>query len=52
VRRNLDPFGNFNDMELWKVLEEVNLKNYIDGLEKKLDTDMSTSSSAFSAGQK
>lgn len=25
VRYNLDPFGKFQDLELWRVIEEVNL---------------------------
>jgi ATP-binding cassette, subfamily C (CFTR/MRP), member 4 len=52
IRRNLDPFEEFSEKELWNVLEEVNLKKYVSGLEKKLETDMTFSSTVFSAGQK
>lgn len=52
IRRNLDPFSQYSEQELWDVLEEVNLKNYVQSLEKKLDTDMTVSTTVFSAGQK
>ena len=52
IRRNLDPFEEYRDDFLWQVLEEVNLKDYVSRLEKKLDTDMTVSSTIFSAGQK
>jgi len=52
IRRNLDPFGQFSSYELWKALEQVSLKSYVESLDKGLDTDMSLSSSVFSAGQK
>jgi len=52
IKRNLDPFNQFTDFELWQVLQEVNLRDHVEGLEKKLETDMTMSSSVFSAGQK
>ena len=52
VRRNLDPLGQNTDSEIMKALEEVNLKDYVMSLEKGLDTDMSSSSSVFSVGQR
>jgi len=52
IKRNLDPFGQLSDSELWHALQEVNLKDHIEALENKLDTDMTMSSSVFSAGQK
>lgn len=52
IRRNLDPFEEYSDFELWNVLEEVNLKEYVRALENQLDTDMTISASVFSAGQK
>jgi len=52
IRRNLDPFGDFSNFEIWQVLEEVKLRNYVEGLEKQLDTDMTVSNNVFSAGQK
>jgi len=52
IRRNLDPFDEFTDSDLWHTLSEVNLKSYVEKLEGQLNTDMSMSSSVFSAGQK
>jgi len=52
IKRNLDPYGKFTDDELWKALEEVHLSDRIEQLEDKLETDMTVSSSVFSAGQK
>jgi ATP-binding cassette subfamily C (CFTR/MRP) protein 4 len=52
IRRNLDPLGEYNEDELWQCLEDVDLRQYVEKLEKKLDTDMTISTSVFSAGQK
>jgi len=52
IRRNLDPFGIHSDENLWNVLGEVSLKEYIMKLENKLDTDMTVAASVFSAGQR
>ena len=52
IRRNLDPFVTLSDHHLWEALDQVSLKTYVESLEKGLDTDMSLSSSVFSAGQK
>jgi len=52
VRKNLDPFDNLSDQELWNVLEEVGLKSYVQTLEKQLDTDMTGCATIFSTGQK
>jgi len=52
IKRNLDPFGTKTDEELWQVLEEVNLKHYVEKMDKKLETDMSNANQVFSVGQK
>jgi len=52
IRRNLDPFGDFSNFEIWQVLEEVKLRTYVESLDKQLDTDMTVSHNVFSAGQK
>ncbi len=38
---NLDPFEIYNDQQLWSALENANLKDYVSGLEKKLDFECS-----------
>ena len=52
IRRNLSPLNEHSEEKLWQVLEEVNLKSYVEKLEHKLDTDMTVSNTVFSAGQK
>jgi ATP-binding cassette subfamily C (CFTR/MRP) protein 4 len=52
VRRNLDPLDVYTDEEIYQVLEEVNLKIYVEGLDSGLNTDMSNAASIFSVGQK
>ena len=52
VRRNLDPLEVYTDEEIYQVLEEVNLKIYVEGLDNGLKTDMSNAASIFSVGQK
>lgn len=36
IRDNLDPFRQYSDNELWKVLEEVNLKDVVSNLELQI----------------
>ncbi|XP_027046092.1 multidrug resistance-associated protein 4-like isoform X2 [Pocillopora damicornis] len=52
MRRNLDPFGEHLDTELWNVLEEVQLKNAVEELPNKLDEELGESGSNFSVGQR
>nr|XP_023012687.1 probable multidrug resistance-associated protein lethal(2)03659 [Leptinotarsa decemlineata]XP_023012688.1 probable multidrug resistance-associated protein lethal(2)03659 [Leptinotarsa decemlineata]XP_023012689.1 probable multidrug resistance-associated protein lethal(2)03659 [Leptinotarsa decemlineata]XP_023012690.1 probable multidrug resistance-associated protein lethal(2)03659 [Leptinotarsa decemlineata] len=48
VRSNLDPYQEFEDTDLWNVLEQVNIKDYI----PSLNLIVSSSGSGFSSGQK
>ena len=34
---NLDPLKQYNDEQLWKVLEQANLKSYVQALEEGLN---------------
>nr|UOU03338.1 ATP-binding cassette subfamily C1-7 [Brachionus rubens] len=52
IRSNLDPFGIYSDEELWKALDAAHLKDYIIGLDKKLDHECSEGGDNLSAGQK
>ncbi|VVC32175.1 Hypothetical protein CINCED_3A023482 [Cinara cedri] len=52
IRTNLDPYNEYNDHELWNALYEVNLKNIVDNLPKKLNWIMSEGGCNFSVGQK
>ncbi|CAH1235672.1 unnamed protein product [Diabrotica balteata] len=48
IRSNLDPFGEFEEKDLWVALEKTNLKTSI----TNLDTKVSSYASNFSLGQK
>ena len=51
IRRNLDPFNEKSDSQLWDSLEKVQLKAKVNSLSSKLETPVS-SNSDFSVGQK
>ncbi|KAG9435895.1 multidrug resistance-associated protein lethal [Apis mellifera carnica] len=46
LRKNLDPFDNYNDDELWQALEEVELKEY------NLQSHINEGGSNLSVGQR
>ena len=52
IRENLDPFSIYSDDEIWSVLEDLQLKDYVESFELKLMTDLSNSGNIFSVGQK
>uniref|UniRef100_A0A673TNA9 Multidrug resistance-associated protein 4 n=1 Tax=Suricata suricatta TaxID=37032 RepID=A0A673TNA9_SURSU len=52
MRKNLDPFDEHTDEELWSALAEVQLKECIEDLPGKLDTQLAESGSNFSVGQR
>ncbi|KAM4711153.1 ATP-binding cassette sub-family C member 4-like isoform 1-T1 [Anableps anableps] len=52
VRKNLDPFNQHTDEDLWKALEEVQLKSVVEELPGKLETVLAESGSNFSVGQR
>ncbi|KAJ8929220.1 hypothetical protein NQ314_018099 [Rhamnusium bicolor] len=52
LRKNLDPFDEYNDDILWNALTEVELKNVISDLPAGLDSKMSEGGSNFSVGQR
>ncbi|XP_045018373.1 ATP-binding cassette sub-family C member 4 [Bubalus bubalis] len=52
MRENLDPFNEHTDNELWNALEEVQLKESIEGLPAKMNTELAESGLNLSAGQK
>ena len=42
LRRNMDPFNEFTDEEIWKAFQMCNLKEFIENeLPEKLDTPVS-----------
>lgn len=52
LRMNLDPFGQYDDQQLWQALERVQLKQLVDELPQGLDTALHEAGDSFSVGQK
>ncbi|XP_069323195.1 ATP-binding cassette sub-family C member 4 isoform X2 [Eulemur rufifrons] len=52
MRKNLDPFNEHTDEELWNALNEVQLKEAVEDLPGKMDTELAESGSNFSVGQR
>uniref|UniRef100_A0A665WHL2 Multidrug resistance-associated protein 4 n=1 Tax=Echeneis naucrates TaxID=173247 RepID=A0A665WHL2_ECHNA len=52
MRKNLDPFSQHTDEELWNALQEVQLKTAVEELPGKLETVLAESGSNFSVGQR
>ncbi|XP_073318323.1 ATP-binding cassette sub-family C member 4-like [Pagrus major] len=52
MRKNLDPFNQHTDEELWNALQEVQLKPAVEELPGKLETVLAESGSNFSVGQR
>ncbi|KAK3795776.1 hypothetical protein RRG08_031857 [Elysia crispata] len=52
VRRNLDPFDQHSDSDLWRVLDEVQLKEAITSNPESLYMEVTEGGSNFSAGQR
>nr|XP_056718111.1 ATP-binding cassette sub-family C member 4 [Euleptes europaea] len=52
MRKNLDPFNEYSDEELWNSLEEVQLMEAVEELPNKLETQLAESGSNFSVGQR
>lgn len=52
VAKNLDPFGEYSSEEIWKVLEQVELKNVVSELPLGLETNIQEGGANFSVGQR
>ncbi|KAL9972704.1 hypothetical protein ACROYT_G019064 [Oculina patagonica] len=52
LRKNLDPFDQYGDSELWNALEEVQLKEAVTELPDGLETKLTEGGSNFSVGQR
>ncbi|XP_055398820.1 ATP-binding cassette sub-family C member 4-like isoform X2 [Bubalus kerabau] len=52
VRKNLDPFNEYLEEELWNVLEEVQLKEAIKALPSEMNTELAESGLNLSVGQR
>ncbi|XP_054167707.1 ATP-binding cassette sub-family C member 2-like [Oppia nitens] len=52
IRSNLDPFGNHTDSDLWSVLEQSHLKQFVQSLDSQLDSPVAKSGDNLSVGQR
>ncbi|KAJ3278722.1 Multidrug resistance-associated protein 1, partial [Blyttiomyces sp. JEL0837] len=52
IRYNLDPFGEYTDLEVWEALEASGLKNAVSEMEGRLDAPVNTSGENLSVGQR
>ncbi|XP_035611097.1 ATP-binding cassette sub-family C member 4-like isoform X3 [Oncorhynchus keta] len=52
MRKNLDPFSQHTDEDLWNALQEVQLKSAVEELPNKMETVLAESGSNFSVGQR
>ncbi|KAJ3417589.1 Canalicular multispecific organic anion transporter 2 [Chytridiales sp. JEL 0842] len=52
LRANLDPFGSYEDQELWEVLEASNLKEAVSAYGAGLDMTVAENGENFSVGQR
>ena len=51
IRDNLDPENLYSDEEIWDALDILELKKFIQNLEKNIKTEINNSHNLFSAGQ-
>jgi ATP-binding cassette subfamily C (CFTR/MRP) protein 1 len=52
IRRNLDPFAQCNEAQVWEALDKCDLKTTVMQLPGKLDHEVSEYGDNFSAGQR
>ena len=52
IRENLDPTGKFDDSEIWKVLNRMQLGTFVESLPNKLDDICTGGGSDYSIGQR
>ncbi|KHJ99613.1 ABC transporter, ATP-binding protein [Oesophagostomum dentatum] len=52
LRRNLDPFNQYSDEELWRVIDQVELKPVVMELAGGLESPMHEGGANFSVGQR
>ena len=52
LRENIDPVGTYQDADIWRALEQVRLKEFVEGLDGGLDAPVKEGGSSLSAGQR
>ncbi|ODN02112.1 Multidrug resistance-associated protein 4 [Orchesella cincta] len=52
LRKNLDPFNNYSDEEIWRVLEEVHLADEVRQTSAGISVEVTEGGGNFSVGQR
>ncbi|KAG0695819.1 P-loop containing nucleoside triphosphate hydrolase protein [Suillus ampliporus] len=52
LRENIDPVGEYQDVDIWTALEHSHLKVYVESLPGGLDAPVQEAGSSLSAGQR
>ncbi|KAJ2774139.1 hypothetical protein IWQ57_000966, partial [Coemansia nantahalensis] len=52
VRENLDPFGQHSDQDIWRVLEQTYLAEFVREKDDRLEFEVAPGGENFSAGQR
>ena len=52
LRKNFDIMEQFQDTDLWRALEDVQLKGLVESLDKKLDHELLEHGANFSVGER
>jgi len=52
LRENVDPVGEYQDVDIWDALEHAHLKSYVESLPEGLDAPVQEGGASLSAGQR
>ncbi|XP_068699858.1 ATP-binding cassette sub-family C member 4-like isoform X2 [Montipora foliosa] len=52
LKRNIDPFSEYSDQDLWTALEEVQLKTLVEDLPGQLEFELKESGTNLSVGER
>jgi len=52
IRSNLDPFSDYEDVQIWNTLERINLKSVVECTPQKLEAPITENGDNFSVGQR
>jgi len=52
IRTNIDPFSLYTDPQIWETLERIHLKDYVENLPLKIDSEILENGKNLSVGQK
>ncbi|KAF8548045.1 P-loop containing nucleoside triphosphate hydrolase protein [Imleria badia] len=52
LRENIDPVGEYQDVDIWIALEHAHMKSYVESFPEGLDAPVQEAGSSLSAGQR